>query len=249
MTRFSDVHMQQFKKMDSIANHASAFRADPTRFKPVVGQPLKQSPSRTDLSKPQANHQLKRKESKMEITMPSTKSATGLKRTQSKMDLAESSSKIPSASLKRTQSKMDLTGSSLPRSQSTVRLVPPTRDVRPTSSDGDPNQTAKRVKRTEKDDAATTRPMPCENKVEAKPSGVSTPARKITSQTALPRLAARLMTPTRSSIARSQTVKATKSTSMIPSMAKSPSTNNIFSPTHIAQTMRDGARESMRKVC
>ena len=32
--RFSDVHMSQFKKMDSIANHPSAFRADPTRFTP-----------------------------------------------------------------------------------------------------------------------------------------------------------------------------------------------------------------------
>ena len=41
MTRFSDVHVQQFKKMDSIANHASAFRADPSRFKPVGGQPLR----------------------------------------------------------------------------------------------------------------------------------------------------------------------------------------------------------------
>ena len=86
--------------------------------------------------------------------------------------------------------------------------------------------------------------MPTENKPVA-----STPARKITSQTALPRLAARLMTPTKSSVARSQSVKVTKTTSMIPSMMKSPSTNNIFSPTHIAQTMRDGARENMRKVC
>jgi hypothetical protein len=35
---------------------------------------------------------------------------------------------------------------------------------------------------------------------------------------------------------------------MIPSLAKSPSTNNLFAPTSIAQSMRDGARESMRKA-
>ncbi|KAL5337630.1 hypothetical protein BJX70DRAFT_368791 [Aspergillus crustosus] len=33
--RFSDVHMAEFKKMDSIANHASAFRASPGRLPPV----------------------------------------------------------------------------------------------------------------------------------------------------------------------------------------------------------------------
>ncbi|KAF1843020.1 uncharacterized protein K460DRAFT_290107 [Cucurbitaria berberidis CBS 394.84] len=233
MARFSDVHMSQFKKMDSIANHPSAFRADPSRFKPVVGQPLKKSPSKPEVAKPEMNK---------------------LKRTQSKMDMAESAesaSKIPPTPLKRTQSKMDLTGSGLPRSRSTVRLIS---DGRPASREGNGNPTAKRVKRTESDDAATTRPISQEGKpVPAAP----TPARKITSQTALPRLAARLMTPTKSSIARSQSVKVAKSSSMIPSLLKSPSTNNLmkspsagnlFSPTTIAQSMRDGARESMRKA-
>jgi hypothetical protein len=35
---------------------------------------------------------------------------------------------------------------------------------------------------------------------------------------------------------------------MIPSLAKSPSTNNLFSRMNVAQAMRDGARDSMRKV-
>ena len=248
MTRFSDVHMQQFKKMDSIANHASAFRADPNRFKPVVGQPLKQSPSKPDLTMPETNA-LKRKESKMDVGEPSAKATHGLKRTQSKIDLAETGSKIPPTPLKRTQSKIDMTGSGLPRSQSTVRLVSPTRDGHPVSREGESNRTAKRVKRTETDDAATNRPTSSEDKSGAPPPVVPTLTRKITSQTALPRLAARLMTPTKSSIARSQSVKTTKSVSMIPSMLKSPSTSNLFSPSHIAQTVRDGARESVRKVC
>ena len=256
MARFSDVHMSQFKKMDSIANHPSAFRADPSRFKPVVGQSLKKSPSKPDLAKPEMN-KLKRTQSKMDIAESGVKAAGGLKRTQSKMELADSATKIPPTPLKRTQSKMDLTGSGLPRSQSTVRLVPSARDGRPVSREGDGNPTAKRVKRTESDDAATTRPISRESKSAVPTPAAATPARKITSQTALPRLAARLMTPTKASIARSQTVKVTKSTSMIPSMTKSPSANtllkspstsNLFSPTNIAQTMRDGARESMRKV-
>ncbi|KAE8383602.1 hypothetical protein BDV26DRAFT_251287 [Aspergillus bertholletiae] len=35
-TRFSAAHMAEFKKMDSIAGHASAFRATPGRFQPVI---------------------------------------------------------------------------------------------------------------------------------------------------------------------------------------------------------------------
>ncbi|KAF2772938.1 hypothetical protein EJ03DRAFT_323998 [Teratosphaeria nubilosa] len=53
--RFSDVHMAQFQKMDSIANHASAFRADPNRFKTAAApagteaRSLKRSPSKAEL--------------------------------------------------------------------------------------------------------------------------------------------------------------------------------------------------------
>ncbi|KAF1829642.1 hypothetical protein BDW02DRAFT_602374 [Decorospora gaudefroyi] len=261
MARFSDVHMKQFKNMDSIANHPSAFRADPSRFKPVVGQPLKKSPSKPDLAKPEAN-QLKGTQSKVDMAESSATATGGLKRTQSNMDMTESGSKIPSTPLKRTQSKMDLTGSSLPRSHATVRMLPPTRDARPISreGDGDRNPAAKRVKRTEADDAATTRPMSREGRPQAPAKAAATPARKITSQTALPRLAARLMTPTKSSIARSQSVKIMKTTSLIPTFAKSPSTNNMVKspsadnplspPSNIGhlQAMRDGARESMRKA-
>lgn len=46
--RFSDVHMAEFKKMDSIAGHASAWKAQPGRFQPVQAS-LKRSKSRADL--------------------------------------------------------------------------------------------------------------------------------------------------------------------------------------------------------
>ncbi|KAI8936703.1 hypothetical protein NX059_007095 [Plenodomus lindquistii] len=258
MARFSDVHLAQFKKMDSIANHASAFRADPTRFKPVT-QSLKKTPSKPELGK--TDPKLKRTQSKADLGESSA--AGGLKRTQSKMDVGESASRIPPTPLKRTQSKMDLTGSNLPRSQSSIRSgLPSSRDGRPASSEGGGNAAAKRVKRTEVDDASTNRPTSSEGASAAQVPSVATPARKITSQTALPRIAARLMTPTKASLARSQSVKVAKSVSMIPSLMNSPSTanqipspspvklvkgpaaaNNLFSPTNLGKAMRDGARD------
>ncbi|KAJ4993852.1 hypothetical protein SVAN01_00906 [Stagonosporopsis vannaccii] len=245
MSRFSDVHMAQFKKMDSVANHPSAWR-------------LKKTPSKPDLPKPETN-KLKRTQSKMDLAESSTRPAPVLKRTQSKeidsvepstktpvvqrlqpkASAAEPVSKIPPTPLKRTQSKVDLTGSSLPRSQSTVRLV--------ASQESSNDPAPKRVKRTEGDDAATTRPTSRDTNPEATSSKLPVSPRKITSQTALPRLAARLMTPTKSSMARaqSQTVKATKTASMIP---QSPSMKHSFSPAQISRSLRDGARESMQQA-
>lgn len=46
--RFSDVHMEQFKKMDSIAGHASAFRAQPGRITPATTS-LKRTQSKANL--------------------------------------------------------------------------------------------------------------------------------------------------------------------------------------------------------
>lgn len=49
--RFSDAHMAEFKKMDSIAGHASAFRATPGRFQPVT-KSLKRTNSKIRLEEP-----------------------------------------------------------------------------------------------------------------------------------------------------------------------------------------------------
>lgn len=46
--RFSDVHMAEFKKMDSIAGHPSAFRAQPGRFTPATNN-LKRTQSKAQL--------------------------------------------------------------------------------------------------------------------------------------------------------------------------------------------------------
>lgn len=53
--RFSDVHMAEFKKMDSIAGHASAYRATPGRFQPAANSanPLKRTNSKARLDEPE----------------------------------------------------------------------------------------------------------------------------------------------------------------------------------------------------
>lgn len=59
-SRFSDAHMAQFKKMDSIANHPSAFRATPGRFQPVVeangSKTLKRTKSKARLDEPESQN-------------------------------------------------------------------------------------------------------------------------------------------------------------------------------------------------
>jgi len=47
--RFSDVHMAEFKKMDSIAGHPSSFRAQPARFAPPANS-LKRTQSKAKLA-------------------------------------------------------------------------------------------------------------------------------------------------------------------------------------------------------
>ena len=49
--RFSDVHMAEFKKMDSIADHPSSFRAQPGYLRPT-GQSLKRKGSKAGLDEP-----------------------------------------------------------------------------------------------------------------------------------------------------------------------------------------------------
>lgn len=51
--RFSDVHMAEFKKMDSIAGHASSFRATPGRCQPMA-QSLKRTKSKAQLDEPES---------------------------------------------------------------------------------------------------------------------------------------------------------------------------------------------------
>ena len=49
--RFSAAHMAEFKKMDSIANHPSLYRANPERFTPLKAG-TKRSQAKADLDEP-----------------------------------------------------------------------------------------------------------------------------------------------------------------------------------------------------
>ncbi|KAL5354773.1 hypothetical protein ACLOAV_000863 [Pseudogymnoascus australis] len=69
-SRYSDVHMAEFKKMDSIAAHPSAFRAQPGRITPVAKT-------------------LKRTQSKANLAERDVSPAKTLKRTQSRANLGE----------------------------------------------------------------------------------------------------------------------------------------------------------------
>ncbi|QQK41613.1 erythromycin esterase [Penicillium digitatum] len=53
--RFSDIHMAEFRKMDSIAGHASSFRATPGRFQPVT-KSLKRTKSKAQLDEPESQN-------------------------------------------------------------------------------------------------------------------------------------------------------------------------------------------------
>ncbi|OCL11803.1 hypothetical protein AOQ84DRAFT_352855 [Glonium stellatum] len=203
-SRFSDIHMAQFKKMDSIANHPSSFRADPNRSK-NASTSLKRSPSKAELDTP------------------------------------EHPAKVATISLKRTQSKAELnksrTGADEPKS--TIKLVPSRED----EASGPP----KRIKRHANDDASATRPVSKDDKpMENKPMTPRGP-RPMLGHTGIPRAMSRLYTPTKASLARSQSVKTTK-TSLLPSMMRSPSLRAIMSPKAFEGSLKEGLRKTSNSL-
>lgn len=76
--RFSAAHMAEFKKMDSIENHPSAFRAQPGRFAPSTG--LKRTQSKANLNDsetPRSKGSLKRTQSKANLNDSETPRSKG----------------------------------------------------------------------------------------------------------------------------------------------------------------------------
>ena len=189
--RFSDVHMAGFKKMDSIANHASAWRVDPAR-KPAAttSQALKRSPFKDELDKP----------------APAV--AAGLKRSPSKGALKAE----PSPFLTRSPSKLGL-HQTTKQDQSAIRA-----EERPMPS-------AKRVRQSHADDAGTTRPKeqsPSTHTLVRSKSGLLRPG------------FSSAMSPTKSSMARVQSVRdlratpnKTKTTTQIPALVRSTTSANL----------------------
>lgn len=159
--RFSDVHMSAFKNMDSIANHPSAFRADGPRNKSAL----------TDSKTP------KKSSSQLPTAAPQS-----LKRTQSKLDLNQSSSALPRATSKRD----------LHQSSSTM------------------DAPAKRVKRAADDDTSTARPSSSSSDAPSTPK--DSKSFKLRLHPANSHFTKNLGTPTTSSLSRASSVKSVKRT-------------------------------------
>lgn len=164
-SRFSAVHMAEFKKMDSIEGHASSFRASGGRFRPVQGPSPK----------------------------PITPLKQGTKRSQSKADLDESES---------ARSKI-----APPRSLATS----------PAKKSEAAENPSKRVRQRKEDDTSTRRPISRDGTSIPRPKSSGNDAPR----SAIPRsqTLGSLMTPTKTSLARSQSTKAS-TTSFIPSPSK-----------------------------
>ncbi|WPG98850.1 Hypothetical protein R9X50_00164800 [Acrodontium crateriforme] len=172
-SRFSDVHQSQFQKMDSIAGHASAFRAQKSL---TITTPSRQVEKRA----PEAPKSLKRSPSKAELDQTEKSAARLLHRTPSKPNLFQPSRGLPRSS------------------------TMPNLNKRASESMSSPS---KRVKRTEADDVSSN----CQNLSHNEKLLPSTPQTN-KSLRVMPRVSnfEKLTTPTRSSLARAESVKSTK---------------------------------------
>ncbi|KAH7354315.1 hypothetical protein B0T11DRAFT_342424 [Plectosphaerella cucumerina] len=145
--RFSAAHMAEFKKMDSIENHPSSFRAQPGRFTPAKAGALKRSSSKADLD---------------EAAAVQTTPKTTLKRTHSKADLHDTPSLQLKSALKRTASKNSLTDRPAAASSSVIKArgeasLSPSKMASGYAPESP--SPVKRVRKQFEDDASTHRPV------------------------------------------------------------------------------------------
>ncbi|KAK1831696.1 hypothetical protein QBC39DRAFT_83453 [Podospora conica] len=172
--RFSAAHMAEFKKMDSIANHPAAYRAQAGRATPVKGTPLKggikRSQSKANLNEPD-----------QPTPVAATPLKMGVKRSQSKANLDEPDS------VRSTRQ----TAVPAPPLRSALKSRPP---VAPSAIPS----AMKRPRQHIDDDASSHRPVSRDGTSIPRPKsaghGLGTPKPKASF--------ASLMTPTKSSLAR-----------------------------------------------
>ncbi|TWU75814.1 hypothetical protein ED733_004491 [Metarhizium rileyi] len=169
--RYSAAHIAEFKKMDSIEGHASAWRAQEGRFTPVKS--LKRTPSKANLD-----------------GTPTSQRSVGIQRSPVKSGTEESPNSRSRPYLKRKSSAANLESDHhaapkrLNGNKSPGKLV---------SAAGEAiASTAKRIRQRQEDDAATTRPRP----VESSPSK----SISVFSRLASPKKAAAALPPTRGKV-------------------------------------------------
>ncbi|KAJ2906822.1 hypothetical protein MKZ38_010320 [Zalerion maritima] len=100
--RYSAVHIAEFKKMDSIANHPSAFRANPNRITPIKPVNLKRTKSKANLDD-DGSSPTKSSPVKHFAPLPATVSAK--RNTKSPSDTT--SSEEPAAPVKRVKKQLE----------------------------------------------------------------------------------------------------------------------------------------------
>ncbi|KAF5022802.1 hypothetical protein F66182_5144 [Fusarium sp. NRRL 66182] len=246
-SRYSAAHMAEFKKMDSIENHASAWRAQNGRFQPVV-QSLKRSPSKANL----------------DTTPTSSPSKSGLKRSPSKTELDVPTPSTPrvTQSLKRKSSRANLEEyqqSPSPKKSTFPPSALPT--ALPTSSKKThlfPNVhqrvTSKRLKQRVEDDATTNRPVSRDETSIPRPKSSGNGSSRLPTSTSS---LARLMSPTKASLAHTgkttiSLVKSPSKSDVKSGLPKSTGTQSLFSPskptTPRARAMSPGPLDKVKSI-
>ncbi|KAF4468324.1 hypothetical protein FALBO_4807 [Fusarium albosuccineum] len=233
--RFSAAHMAEFKKMDSIENHASAWRAQHGRFQPVVS--LKRSPSKANL----------------DTTPTGSPDKSGLKRSPSKAELDVPTPSTPriTQSLKRKSSRANL--DELQQSPSPKKSAIPA----PRNAQLFPNVQqrvpSKRFKQRMEDDASAGRPVSRDGTSIPRPKSSGNDSIKPPPSSSS---FSRLLSPTKSSLAHTgkPTITLVKSPSKLDfkTLVKSASTQTLTSPgkstTPRARVISPGRFERVKSI-
>lgn len=114
--RFSDVHMAEFKKMDSIAGHPSAFRAQPARLTPAKTT-LKRTQSKAQLDEREETSK-KHEQSSENVQSERLENTAPAKR--ARKHVADDTSTARPVSRHETTPLPSASASSIPRSQSSM---------------------------------------------------------------------------------------------------------------------------------
>lgn len=218
--RFSAAHMAEFKKMDSIEGHASAWRADRNRLPPASLSSLKRSPSKANL----------------DATTPTSQTKSTLRRSPSKPDVTV----MPATprlkpSLKRSSSRADL--DEYQQSPSPKKTALPVSTTKPISSTFGQRFASKRLKQNLDDDASSARPVSRDGTSIPRPKSSGSGVGGLPSSASTSSLA-RLMSPTKASLAHTAAqgkptvslVKPPSKPDLKGGLIKSATTSNLLSP-------------------
>ena len=138
--RYSAAHLAEFKKMDSIEGHASAWRAQQGRFTPVKSS-------------------LKRSNSKANLDATPISQNSGMKSSLSTNRLDEAPDQRPKLGLKRTSSAANLDHSLHQAVAKAPEYITALGRALPHVAEGVPQSAAKRLKQRQEDDTSTARPV------------------------------------------------------------------------------------------